>query len=191
MDLDRIPLWPNDHVGTKELWSYYAQYLYLPRLRDRTVLPRAMEQGVGSLSWEQDAFAYADAYDEASRRYRGLAAGQHVNALLDGLSVVVKPEAARLQLDEELPAEPPTPESGGTATTDTGGTPNPPPATSEGRPKRFYGSVALDPLRVGRDASQIGEAIVQHLSGLARRARPFISCRSCPSQRQPRPRPCP
>jgi hypothetical protein len=36
----------------------------------------------------------------------------------------------------------------------------------DGHPTRFYGSVELDPLRVGRDASQIGEAIVQHLSGL-------------------------
>ena len=71
MDLDRVPLWPNSHVSTKELWSYYAQYLYLPRLRDRTVLLRAIEQGVVSLSWEQDAFAYADAYDEESRRYAG------------------------------------------------------------------------------------------------------------------------
>ena len=80
MDLDRVPLWPDNHVGSKELWSYYAQYLYLPRLRDRMVLPRAIEQGVGSLSWEQEAFAYADAYDEEAGRYRGLVAGQHVNA---------------------------------------------------------------------------------------------------------------
>lgn len=165
MDLDRVPLWPQDHVGTKDLWSYYAQYLYLPRLRDRTVLLGAIEQGVGSLSWEQDAFAYADAYDEEKQRYRGLVTGQHANALLDSSSLVVKSEAARRQLDTELAAEPPQP--GVTAATHAGKEETPPPRPAvDDRPKRFYGSVELDPLRVGRDASQIGEEIVQHLSGL-------------------------
>ena len=66
MDLDRVPLWPADagHVSTQQLWSYYAQYLYLPRLRNRSVLVTAIESGVASLSWEQDTFAYADAWDE-------------------------------------------------------------------------------------------------------------------------------
>jgi predicted AAA+ superfamily ATPase len=161
MDLERVPLWPGDHVGVRELWSYYAQYLYLPRLRDRTVLLRAIEQGVGSLSWEQDAFAYADAYDEQTGRYRGLVAGQQATALLDASSVVVKPEVARRQLERS--PEPPKPGSGGPT---TGPDDEPPPSGPDGGPRRFYGSVELDPLRVGRDASQIGEAIVQHLSGL-------------------------
>jgi hypothetical protein len=166
IDLDRVPLWPNGHIGVKELWSYYAQYLYLPRLRDRTVLLRAIEQGVRSLSWEQDSFAYADGYDNAKGRYRTLVAGEHTNAMLDGLSVVVRPEAARAQLDEELPAVPSSPGPESTSTTEVDEAAAPPRDTSDGKPKRFYGSVELDPLRVGRDASQIGEAIVQHLSGL-------------------------
>ena len=33
-----------------------------------------------------------------------------------------------------------------------------------GKPRRFYASVHLDPLRMGRDAGQIAEAIVQHLA---------------------------
>jgi predicted AAA+ superfamily ATPase len=156
MDLDRVPLWQGDHVGVKELWSYYAQYLYLSRLRDRTVLLRAIEHGVGSLSWEEDAFAYADAWDE--ERYRGLVAGEQGSALLDASSVVVKPEAARRQLDVDRDEE-------GDDDDDTT-PPPPPPPPPDGKPKRFYGSVKLEPLRVGRDASQIGEAVVQHLSGL-------------------------
>ena len=46
MDLDRVPLWKGDHVGVKELWSYYAQYLYLPRLRDSKSLAEAIQNGV-------------------------------------------------------------------------------------------------------------------------------------------------
>ena len=40
MELDRVPLWQGDHISTQQLWSYFAQYLYLPRLRDRSVLVR-------------------------------------------------------------------------------------------------------------------------------------------------------
>ena len=34
LELDRVPLWHGDHVGLKDLAEYFAQYLYLPRLRD-------------------------------------------------------------------------------------------------------------------------------------------------------------
>ena len=33
-------------------------------------------------------------------------------------------------------------------------------------PRRFFGTVRLDPLRVGRDASTVAQEVVQHLSGL-------------------------
>jgi len=32
--------------------------------------------------------------------------------------------------------------------------------------RRFHGSVRLDPVRLGRDASRIAEEVVQHLSGI-------------------------
>jgi hypothetical protein len=90
-----VPLWKGDHVGVKELWSYYAQYLYLSRLRDSKSLAEAVQNGVASTTWEHDAFAYADAWDEAAGRYAGLMAGGVPSVLVDGVSVVVKPEAAR------------------------------------------------------------------------------------------------
>jgi hypothetical protein len=43
-------------------------------------------------------------------------------------------------------------------------TPAPSPAST--RPKRFHGTVTLDPTRVGRDASRIGDEVITHLSGL-------------------------
>jgi hypothetical protein len=41
-------------------------------------------------------------------------------------------------------------------------------ATPPAPPKlgRFHGSVSLDPVRLGRDASRIAEEVVQHLSGI-------------------------
>ena len=109
MDLDRVPLWPRaGHVSTQQLWSYYAQYLYLPRLRDRSVLVGAIEQGVASTTLGAGRrFAYADAFDEEKERYLGLAA----RAARDGArstrrACVVKPEVARQQLDEEAAPRP-------------------------------------------------------------------------------------
>ena len=40
----------------------------------------------------------------------------------------------------------------------------PPPEAA--KPKRFHGTVELDATRIGRDAGQIGEEVVSHLSGL-------------------------
>ena len=34
------------------------------------------------------------------------------------------------------------------------------------QPKRYYGSVTLDPQRVGRDASRIADEVITHLVGL-------------------------
>lgn len=101
MDLDRVPLWRGDHVGLKQLWSDYSQYLYLPRLRDSAVLLAAVRSGVALLTWNPDSFAYASAVDEATGRYSGLVGAQHPAVVLDAAAVLVKPEVAAAQIDEE------------------------------------------------------------------------------------------
>jgi hypothetical protein len=40
-----------------------------------------------------------------------------------------------------------------------------PPVVKAG-PKRYHGSVALDPQRVGRDAGRVAEEVLTHLAGL-------------------------
>jgi hypothetical protein len=37
---------------------------------------------------------------------------------------------------------------------------------SSARPKRFYGTIALDATRVGRDAGRIADEVIAHLVGL-------------------------
>ena len=49
--------------------------MYLYRVKDSEVLLTAIRDGLGLLIWEQDAFAYADGWDEVGSRYRGLRAG--------------------------------------------------------------------------------------------------------------------
>jgi predicted AAA+ superfamily ATPase len=167
MELDRIPLWRGNHVGLKQLWEDFAQYLYLPRLKAASVLVGAIQDGLGLLTWEQDAFAYAEAWDEAEGRYRGLRAGEQGSVIVDGRSVLVKPKVARSQVAAE-------PGGGGEAGGGqrTGGETGTDGVDPGGGTdvvvaplKRFHGTVSLDPLRLKRDIDQVADAIVQHLSG--------------------------
>ncbi|MCS6898143.1 MAG: Swt1 family HEPN domain-containing protein [Myxococcales bacterium] len=100
MELDRVPLWRGDHVAIKQLIDDFARYLYLPRLKEPSVLLQAIRNGLGLLTWEQDSFAFADEYDELSGRYRGLQFGRQVNGIeTNAKALLVKPEAARRQLE--------------------------------------------------------------------------------------------
>ncbi|MHB1608546.1 MAG: Swt1 family HEPN domain-containing protein [Acidiferrobacter thiooxydans] len=175
MELDAIPLWRGDHVALPQLVDDFARYLYLPRLRDSGVLARAIQDGLELLTWEQDSFAYADSFDEALGRYRGLRGGQLVSLTPESLSgLLVRSAVAQRQLATERPAtldarigvaEPVTPYEavGGAGTTETGAATS---ASLASSPKRFHGTVTLDSARVGRDASRIAEEVIAHLSGL-------------------------
>jgi hypothetical protein len=174
MELDRVPLWRGDHVGVKQLVDDFARYFYLPRLKDAMVLLEAIREGLRLLTWSQDSFAYADSFDDVAGRYRGLRCGEMVNISEGNLSgLLVRPEVALKQQQAEIApgpsgfAEP----TGGFA----GSTPVPAPTgglSGAGgekaiqRPKRFHGSVSLDPARVGRDAGRIADEVISHLAGL-------------------------
>lgn len=173
MELDRIPLWRGDHVEVRQLVDDFARYLYLPRLRDSEVLLGAVRDGLGLLVWTKDSFAYADSFDEAAGRYRGLRCGQLVNVTRDNMTgLLVRPDRAVKQQEEDVVPVPGgdsgiSPGSGGTAVTPPGpgGTEPPGPAVAA-RPKRYYGTVVLDSTRVGRDASRVADEVISHLSGL-------------------------
>ena len=161
MELDRVPLWRQNHVSVAQLVEDFARYLYLPRLRDPQVLLRSITDGVSSMTWEQDGFAFADSYDEAKGRYRNLRTSQQImlpDAHAPGL--LVKPEVAGQQLDEEVPLPAgPDPRPGPDP-------PPPPPPSPKPTLKRYHGSVTLDTARVGLSASQIAEEVIAHLNGL-------------------------
>ena len=175
MELDRIPLWRGNHVSLKQLAEDFARYPYLPRLADPQVLMEAASNGLDLLTWESDSFAYADSYDEAASRYRGLRCGQHVPAASLEEGLLVKPQIAR----EQVTAETPTPgPDGGEGARNGGGNggpggdgsgggggvePTPVPAAIL---RRFHGTVELNPLRVGRDAGDIATEVITHLTGL-------------------------
>lgn len=178
MELDRVPLWRGEHVAIKQLADDFGRYLYLPRLKNSMVLLDAVADGLNLITWAQDSFGFADSYDEAAARYKGLRGGQMV-ALTDPHSsgLLVKSDVAMKQLDAERapPAPVPAPITGGTSaigSTDTGkptppDAPLPPPTKiTNTSPRRFHGTVTLDETRVGRDASRIADEVISHLVGL-------------------------
>jgi hypothetical protein len=103
-EIDQVPLWRGNHVGVKQLVDDFAKYLYLPRVKNAQVILDAIQDGAGRLTWAEDTFAYADLYDAATDRYRGLEAGSRPSVQLDANSVVVKPEVATAQRDKEAAA---------------------------------------------------------------------------------------
>ena len=165
MELDRVPLWRGDNVSIRQLVDDFGRYLYLPRLKDSSVLLGAIRDGVAMMTWEQDGFAYADSFDDEKGRYRGLKCMQTLTDLnADSSGLLVKSEVAVTQFNIEV-----TPKTGESISTPDKNKPDPrpesePPATIQ--PKRFHGTVELDSVRIGRDASTIADEVVAHLSGL-------------------------
>ena len=180
MELDNVPLWRGNHVSINQSVEDFARYVYLPRLADPSVLIGAIQDGIALLTWRQDAFAYAETYDEAAGRYRGLRGGQHVSISdQDSQGLLVKPDIAGAQMEAEsaprasagagLIASSVLPEGDdGISTTaavasEAGESIAPPEAP---RPRRFHGTVSLDPTRAGRDASRITDEVIAHLAGI-------------------------
>lgn len=166
-DLDRIPLWRGDHVQIRQLWEDYAQYPYLQRLPDIDALVGAIAAGVGSLTWTQDTFAYAEDWDEDAGRYRGLQAGQQTASILaDGY--LVKPEVALKQLEADkaqADGSGGAPETLQIASATHEHTSDEPTLDVKAQPRRFHGHITLeDPVRLGAKAGEIAEFIVAQLA---------------------------
>ena len=126
------------------------------------------------LTWSQDSFAYAESFDGAASRYRGLRCGEMVNISADNMSgLLVRPDVALKQRQAETargtaaPAEATRGVVGGPAEgVPRSGTTGAPGEVGARRPKRFHGTVNLDPARVGRDAGRIADEVISHLTGL-------------------------
>jgi predicted AAA+ superfamily ATPase len=166
--MEDVPLWRGNHVEIKQLAEDFARYLYLPRLKNETVLLNAIRDGLALLTWERETFAFADGYDEELDRYDGLRGGQVVTlADVDAPGILVKSDVARDQIDSDSgitrrPVPPGTEGDESTSEIDGNGGAEKP---VHAQPTRFYGTVVLDSTRVGRDASRIAEEVISHLSG--------------------------
>jgi hypothetical protein len=95
-----------------------------------------------------------------------------VSLSAESAGLLVKPDLARRQMDAETPAAAPgiapAGETGVGAPAGVSGPTQPGAigAAPAPRPRRFHGTVGLDPARVGRDASRIADEVIAHLAGM-------------------------
>jgi predicted AAA+ superfamily ATPase len=164
--MDDVPLWRGKQVPIKQLIEDFGRYLYLPRLRDPEVLIEAIRDGLARLTWNSETYGFADSWDEKKGAYVGLRGGEATRVTVDSSGLLVMPEVAAGQIEEQRKAEEPPREPGEHDPTRRPGPGAPLPPEPPRAPvvRRFHGSVALDPERLGRDAGRIAEEIVQHLT---------------------------
>ena len=157
-----------NHLSLRDLWEYLNRYIYLPRVKDRNVLIKAVRASVGAMV--PGPFAYAERWDEKSGRYIGLVLQNGANAavVIDSDSLIVKPEVAERQskettavaailVDPEQTAIKQAAEQTGLRQTGTAVQP-------EREPTRFIGTVMISADRPAHEMRQIVEAIVEQLT---------------------------
>jgi uncharacterized protein len=150
-------LWQGkNHMTIRDLWANYTQYVYLHRLKDRSVLEKALEAGIRSGEY----FYYAEDIDE-SGRYRSLVGSTgFLHLTLDGL--IVKPEAARLQLSLEEKPKDTFPISELESESLPFDEIPQKIKTTISKKTHFWGSVKLDHTKLGSTAGLINTEILQH-----------------------------
>lgn len=175
MELDRW-FWKEDepHVSFKHVWECIATYLYMPRLRDSDVLLDTVREGLKTTDW----FGYADSVDD-NGKFKGLQFGRVSSSVyINEASVLIKPDVAAAQLAAEQATDEPSKDPdvretdedrSDTDSTDSKGRKEDDTETDTDQsvpPKSFYGTVTLDPIRAARDAQQVIDEVVQHLTSL-------------------------
>ena len=157
-------LWPQDrdYLPVSEVATWFASFVHLPRLKNRTVLDLGIRDAVAKFD---AAFGYADGVEGSE--YKGLRISTGLPEFIPDTAVLVREEVAKnVQATATC-----TPASGGGGTSlpaqviPAGSDPVP---ASPAQPKRFYGTVELDGTRPIRALEQIIDAVVaqlQHTSG--------------------------
>lgn len=168
--------WSAGHIAVGDLWSLYAQYPYMPRLRSREVLIDAIDNQ--PLLWQSESFGLADGYDATTDRYSGLwLPGDAGRAPVTDATLIVKPEPAEAQRAADLVAtaarSTPAPEADSPATAAAaaagaaGGTTTSAPASAPAKKPaatRYVGSAPISAERYSADFAKIATEVLTNLA---------------------------
>lgn len=177
-----------------ELWGYFTQYAYMPRLVSRDVLDRTIAQALSSVLVEEERFAVATGKDPETGRYWGLVIPPNADATIQitDSTLLVDVERAQAQIEADRSAtgaqqaasvetagktplgrEGARTGSAGSARPRDGGVP------AAGRPgaasavetilARFFGTVKIDPDRYARDIGNVTREVIDRLAGAGAR----------------------
>ncbi|AFA71243.1 protein of unknown function DUF499 [Gordonia polyisoprenivorans VH2] len=99
--------WTRGFISFTELWAYYCRYPYLHRLRDKSVLVRALEESLLDAAFLETGFALATGFDSATGDFLGLAVPLEDTEFgpFDTTTLVVRPDLAVDQRQRELERE--------------------------------------------------------------------------------------
>ncbi len=163
LDTTATKLWANGDVTVGALWRLYAEYPYMPRLRDRAVLDAGLTGP--QLLWEQEGFALADGYDETTGKYRALVLPtDDVTVAVTDATLIVRPERATAQRASEAPAAEAPVGSGADADPASGADPGSGPESDGGLEPpgrtRFFGSKRLQADRYASDFKKLADEIL-------------------------------
>jgi predicted AAA+ superfamily ATPase len=168
-------LWENGHTSLGDLWEALARYPYLPRLNDRLVLQRSVQDGPAGFAWESEGFALAEGYDPSTNRYHGLVTGPDGSKGTSPSTLLVRPDVAMAQqiADEQSGTRAPSTgqPSPGASSTPTPGNPDgvayaavDTAASEPTKPRRFHGSVVLRSERLSLEFGRVVQEVVQRLA---------------------------
>lgn len=96
--------WTRGFISFTELWTYYCRYPYLHRLRDKSVLVRALEESLLDAAFLDTGFALATGFDSATGDFLGLAVPLEDTDFgpFDEKTLVVRPDLAVEQRQRDL-----------------------------------------------------------------------------------------
>lgn len=103
--------WTRGFISFTELWAYYCRYPYLHRLRDRSVLVRALEETLLDVAFADTGFALATGFDSTTGDFNGLAVPLEDTEFVpfDEKTLVVRPDLAVAQRQRQRATPEPSP----------------------------------------------------------------------------------
>ncbi len=152
--LDRV-IGDQPHVTVRDLVEWSARYVHMKRLHTESLLAGAIEELIGAAG---AAYAWADKFDAAAGRYRGLRIGRVLFPDVRGTGVLVRRDVAEQQAAADAVSD--FPESGAPQRPGFD-EPQPPPLQPK---QRFFGTVSVDPTRLEPLAAEIAQAILAELA---------------------------
>ena len=159
--------WESGHISVGTLWSYYSQFPYLIRMKNRSVLTQAISDVTSQITWEHEGFALADSFDSSTGKYKGLTIpGAHalVGAITDS-TLLVKPSVA-IEQGPALSAATDTGEKSAPGVQPTSGDSLTAGVVQQIPNTRYFGVYELDPVRYGRDLTKLSQEVLQHFTAL-------------------------
>jgi hypothetical protein len=178
MEMERYNLWQGkNHITVRELWSHYTQYVYLHRLQNRLVLERALEAGIRSGEYFAYAKGVAINADNNTEVYDGLIFSPANFIQMSPESLIVKADAVKAQIENAKILNGSQPLNGKTAQDGKPAAPHSCCADADAKydasivhqkkQTQFYGTIKIEPVKMGTTAGNINTEILRHLSGLA------------------------